>query len=326
MDFKENKEEGFHHLSVMLEECIEGLNISPNGIYVDGTAGGAGHSVEIAKKLDDGLLIAIDKDKTAVGVAAERLSGYPAKVVNGDFRNIPEILDELGIQKVDGILLDLGVSSYQLDTPERGFSYRYDAPLDMRMSQDGISAYDVVNTYSVEELTRVFRDYGEERFAYRIANEIANAREESPVETTFQLVELIKQGIPAATRRTGGHPAKRVFQAIRIEVNQELESLKQVLENSFERLNVGGRFVILTFHSLEDRIVKYSFNDFAKGCECPPQFPICVCGKTPRAERITRKAIKASKEELEVNNRSRSASLRIIEKLREGGDQDSESL
>lgn len=306
----------FKHESVLLYECIDGLNINPEGIYVDGTVGGAGHSIEIAKKLTTGRLIGVDKDPTAVMIASDRLSAYPtAQVIEGDFRNLPFLLEQIGITGVDGILLDLGVSSHQLDTADRGFSYRYDAPLDMRMDSTGLSAYDVVNTYDYNQLTRIFKEYGEERFAGRIANEIINQRQQQPIETTFELVELIKNGIPAATRRTGGHPAKRVFQAIRIEVNDELGALSQVLDNSFNLLNKGGRFAVISFHSLEDRILKGKFRDYSTGCTCPPQFPICVCGKTPKGKRITTKPIVASQKELDENSRSRSAKLRIIEKL-----------
>lgn len=306
----------FEHISVLLNECIENLNIKPDGIYVDGTAGGAGHSREIAKRLTTGRLIAIDKDPDAIKTATERLKPYPAaQVVRGDFKDIPLILDELGIEKVDGILLDLGVSSHQLDTADRGFSYHAEAKLDMRMSQEGLSAYDVVNTYSQEDLTRILRDYSEEKFASKIAWFIVKEREEAPIETTGQLVEIIKKAIPAAARRDGGHPGKRTFQAIRIEVNNELGVLKQCIADSFDRLNNGGRFCIITFHSLEDRITKQMFADFTKGCTCPPEFPICVCGKKPRAKLISKKPIEPSKEELELNNRSRSSKLRVLEKI-----------
>lgn len=306
----------FEHVSVLLEECIQGLAIKPGGVYVDGTAGGGGHSAAIAKQLVTGQLIAIDKDAAAIQAAKERLSPYPwATVVRGDFRDMPALLDELGIEAVDGVLLDLGVSSHQLDTPERGFSYHNDAPLDMRMSGEGLSAADVVNTYSVEDLTRILREYGEEKFAYRIACKIEEARQQAPVKTTRQLAELVKAGIPAAARREGGHPAKRSFQAIRIEVNGEMDSLRQCLDTMFERLTTGGRFAIITFHSLEDRMVKQSFAAYCKGCECPPDFPICVCGKTPRARKVTRKPITASAEELKQNTRSRSAKLRVLEKI-----------
>lgn len=315
LDF--NRTLDFQHTSVMLEECIQGLRIQPEGIYVDGTAGGAGHSVAIAKALTTGTLLAIDKDRSALETAKARLAPYAsARVVQGDFRELGLLLDQEGIDKVDGILLDLGVSSHQLDTPERGFSYRFDAPLDMRMNPSAsVSAYDVVNTYSHGELARVFQRYGEERFAGQIASRIIDARQQKPVETTFELVELIKAGIPAATRRTGGHPAKRVFQAIRIEVNGELDALEEALQAGFFRLRQGGRFVILTFHSLEDRIVKHAFREFSTGCTCPPDFPICVCGKQPKGKLITRKPITASPEELAVNSRSESAKLRIIERI-----------
>lgn len=306
----------FEHVSVLLRETIENLNIKPDGIYVDGTAGGAGHSREIAKHLTTGRLIAIDKDPDAIQTATERLRPYPcAQVVQGDFKDIPQILDQLGIERVDGILLDLGVSSHQLDTAERGFSYHMEAKLDMRMSQEGISAYDVVNTYSQEDLTRILRDYSEEKFASKIAWFIVKERENAPIETTGQLVEIIKKAIPAAARRDGGHPAKRTFQAIRIEVNNELGVLKQCISDSFDRLNIGGRFCIITFHSLEDRITKQMFAEFTKGCICPPEFPVCVCGRKPRAKLVTRKPIEPSKEELEQNNRSRSSKLRVLEKI-----------
>ena len=309
----------FQHVSVLLQESIEGLNIKPNGIYVDGTAGGAGHYSQIARRLDPqqgGRLISIDKDPDAIQTATQRLSPYPAaQVVRGDFKDIPQILDTLGIDRVDGILLDLGVSSRQLDTAQRGFSYHFDSRLDMRMSQQGLSAYDVVNTYSKEELIRILRDYGEEKFAPRIAAAIVQAREEKPVETTFELVDLIKQALPMAAKRGKGHPAKQTFQAIRIEVNHELDYLKECIEGSFERLNPGGRFCIITFHSLEDRIVKQMFHSYTIGCTCPPEFPVCVCGKKPRAKLVPKKPIEPTPEEIEQNNRSRSAKLRVLEKL-----------
>lgn len=309
----------FQHVSVLLEETVQALSVKPGGIYVDGTAGGAGHSSQVAKQLDAGLggrLIAIDKDPDAVVTASERLSPYPAaQVVQGDFKDIPLILDRLGIQKVDGILLDLGVSSHQLDTTERGFSYHSDSRLDMRMSQSGLSAYDVVNSYPERELARVLREYGEEKFSSRIARNIVQAREKKPVETTFELVDLIKGGMPAAAKREKGHPAKRSFQAIRIEVNRELDVLRECIDSSFARLAEGGRFCIITFHSLEDRIVKQMFAAYTVGCTCPPEFPVCVCGKQPRARFVSRKPIEPSKEELERNNRSRSARLRVIEKI-----------
>ena len=313
----------FSHVPVLLEECIQGLAIRPSGIYVDGTAGGAGHSREIAKRLGpQGRLIAIDKDPDAVAIAGERLREFPqATVVQNDFANIPLVLDELGIDRVDGILLDLGVSSHQLDTAERGFSYNFDAPLDMRMSQSGLSAYDIVNTYSVEDITRILREFSEEKFAYRIAQNIEKARQQKPVETTFELVEIIKQSIPAAARREGGHPAKRTSQALRIAVNQELDHLSICLDDAFERLAPGGRFAVITFHSLEDRMVKQKFAALAKGCICPPDFPVCVCGHKPRAKLVNRKPIEATEEELAANKRSHSAKLRVCERLPEGEEQ-----
>jgi len=308
----------FEHISVLLQECMDGLNIKPDGIYIDGTAGGAGHSSEIAKRLDPekGRLIAFDKDPDAIKVATERLAPYKcAQVVQSDFSQIPSVLDELGIDYVDGILLDLGVSSHQLDTAERGFSYHADAPLDMRMSQSGFSAKDLVNTWDVSSMARIFREFGEERYALPIAKNIAKFREKKPLETTGELVEIIKASIPAAARREGGHPAKRTFQAIRIAVNGELDSLSQCLDGAFERLAPDGRFCIITFHSLEDRMVKQKFAALTKGCICPPDFPICVCGHKPKAKLPYRKPIEPSKEELEANNRSRSARLRVAERL-----------
>ena len=308
----------FSHVSVLLNETIESLDIKPDGIYIDGTAGGAGHSREIAKRLTTGRLIAVDKDPDAIAVATERLKPYScATVVRNDFRNIKAIADELGIEKVDGILLDLGVSSHQLDEAQRGFSYHSDAPLDMRMSQQGMSARDVVNGYSEKDITRILRDYGEEKFASRIARAIVTAREKAPIETTLQLAEIIKNAIPAATRREGGHPAKRSFQAIRIEVNGELTALECALDDAFDLLSVGGRLSIITFHSLEDRMCKRRFAEFTSGCTCPPEFPVCVCGKTPRGKLTTKKPITAGEEELAENNRSRSAKLRTIQKLKD---------
>lgn len=306
----------FEHIPVLLEECLQGLAIRPDGIYVDGTAGGAGHSSQIARRLTTGHLLALDKDPDALKIAAQRLSEYPAATVHqSDFADMAAVLQREGIDQVDGILLDLGVSSHQLDTPERGFSYSVDAPLDMRMSQSGLSAADVVNTWPVEELTRILREYGEERFAPRIARNIAEARQQAPLSTTGQLVDIIYASIPAKARAEGGHPAKRTFQAIRIAVNGELDSLRRCLDTAFDRLAPGGRFVIITFHSLEDRIVKQSFAGYCKGCTCPPDFPVCVCGNKPRAKLITRKPIVATPQELERNRRSKSAKLRIIEKL-----------
>ena len=306
----------FQHVSVLLNESIEGLNIKPDGIYVDGTAGGAGHSSEIAKRLKTGRLIALDKDPDAIATATERLSKYPcATVVRSDFAEIPTVLDNLGIDKVDGVLLDLGVSSHQLDEAERGFSYHSEAPLDMRMSQEGLSAYDLVNGASGAELAKILYDYGEEKFAPRIVNAILDARAVKPIETTTELADIVRNAVPAAVRRKEGHPARKTFQAIRIAVNGELDRLSEALDRAFERLAPGGRFAIITFHSLEDRMVKQAFAEYTKGCTCPPEFPVCVCGKTPRGKLVSRKPIEPTPEELEVNHRSRSAKLRIIEKL-----------
>lgn len=308
----------FKHIPVMLDECIEGLAIKPDGIYCDGTAGGAGHSKEIAKRLDGakgGRLIAIDRDPEAVKTASERLKGLPAKVVHGNYSEILEIIHNEGISGVDGILLDLGVSSYQLDNAERGFSYHADAALDMRMSSEGLSAYDVVNGYDYQNLSRIIFEYGEEKFSRNIARKIIAAREEKPIETTLELAEVIKSAVPQKVRREK-NPCKKTFQAIRIEVNAELEHLKIALDKAFEALNAGGRLCIITFHSLEDRIVKRKFAEFCKGCTCPPEFPQCVCGKTPDGKLVNRKPIVASGEELEINKRSHSAKLRIIEKIK----------
>ena len=308
----------FKHVSVLLNECLDALNIKDDGIYVDCTLGGAGHSSHILKHLSKkGLLIGIDQDTDALKAAKERLKDYDnVKYVHSNFYNIDSILNELGIEKVDGILMDLGVSSYQLDEGERGFSYMKDAPLDMRMNRDReFSAYDVVNSYSMEDLWRIIRDYGEEKFAKRVAEFIVNKREEKPIETTLELVDIIKAAIPAKARREGPHPAKRTFQAIRIEVNGELEILNKAIEDGVNRLNKGGRMAIITFHSLEDRIVKLKFRELANPCTCPKEFPICVCGKKPLVKLISRKAIEPSKEEVEENPRSRSAKLRVIERF-----------
>ncbi|MDO5039034.1 16S rRNA (cytosine(1402)-N(4))-methyltransferase RsmH [Clostridium sp.] len=308
----------FKHISVLLNECLEGLNIKKDGKYVDCTLGGAGHSSQIIKRLDkDGLLIGIDQDKDALKAASKRLEQYNNKIlVHNNFYNIGEIIDSLNIGNVDGILMDLGVSSYQLDEGERGFSYMQDAPLDMRMNRDNeFSAYNVVNEYSEEELFKIIKDYGEEKFAKRIANFIVERRSEGPINTTLELVDIIKSAIPAKARREGPHPAKRTFQAIRIEVNGELRILNKAIEDGVERLNKGGRMAIITFHSLEDRIVKLKFRDLANPCKCPKEFPICVCGKKPTVKLVSRKAIEPSKEEVTENPRSRSAKLRVIEKL-----------
>ena len=308
----------FKHVSVLLSECIEGLNIKENGIYVDGTLGGGGHSSEILKKLSrDGLLIGIDQDKDALKAAGLRLQNFNnVKFVHSNFYNIDSILNNLQIEKIDGMLMDLGVSSYQLDTGDRGFSYMQDAPLDMRMNRENsLSAYEVVNNYEEEEIYRIIRDYGEEKFAKRIARFIVENREKKPIETTLELVEIIKSAIPAKARREGPHPAKRTFQAIRIEVNSELSILNKAIEDGVNRLNKGGRMAIITFHSLEDRIVKLKFKELATACTCPKEFPICVCGGKAKVKIITRKAIEPSKEEVEENPRSRSAKLRVVEKI-----------
>lgn len=306
----------FNHISVLLEESVNALDIKPDGIYVDGTAGGAGHSREIAKRLTTGRLIAFDKDPQAVEVATERLKEFPnAQVVHSDFSEMCNVLDSLSIEKVDGILLDLGVSSYQLDNAERGFSYHSDAKLDMRMSMEGISAYDIVNEYPVEELARILREYGEEKLAYKIALNIDRNRKTKPIETTSELSHIINSSFPPKMRWEGKNPSKRSFQAIRIAVNSELDSLSKVLDTAFERLNENGRFAIITFHSLEDRMVKQKFNSLSKGCICPPDFPVCVCGCKPQGKLVSRKAIEPTEQELEINQRSRSAKLRVIEKI-----------
>jgi len=308
----------FSHYSVLLSECMDGLNIKPDGIYVDGTAGGAGHSSEIAKRLDSGQLIAIDQDETAVAVATQRLGTLQKNttVVRSNFCEIAKVCENLSIDGVDGVLLDLGVSSYQLDTAERGFSYSADAPLDMRMdNRKSLSAYTVVNTYSEQEIKKILFDYGEERFAPQIAAAIVRERNKKPIETTAELSDIVKYAIPSAAREGGHHPAKRSFQAIRIEVNAELDVIEPAIRDAVSLLNVGGRIAIITFHSLEDRIVKQTFASLATGCTCPKNFPICVCGNKPKVKIITKKPILPSKEELEENPRSRSAKLRIAEKI-----------
>lgn len=308
----------FKHVSVLLKECIDNLNIKENGIYVDCTLGGAGHSSEIIKKLSkNGRLIGIDQDEDAIKAAGERLKAYSnVTYVHDNFYNIDSILQNLNIEKVDGILMDLGVSSYQLDEASRGFSYMHDAPLDMRMNRESSrSAYEVVNKYSEDQLYNVIKNYGEEKFAKRIANFIVEHRENKSIDTTLQLVEIIKAAIPARFRREGPHPAKRTFQAIRIEVNKELEILEKAITDSVERLNSGGRIAIITFHSLEDRIVKTTFKKLQDPCECPKEFPICICGKKPVLKIITKKPIEANEQELEINPRSRSAKLRVGQKI-----------
>lgn len=309
----------FSHVSVLLRECIEQLNIKPDGIYVDCTAGGGGHSLEIVKRLTDGgRLIAIDRDEDALHAAGARLAGYADRVtfVHSNYAALQSVLADLGISQVDGVLADLGVSSYQLDTAERGFSYMQDAPLDMRMDREQpLRAYDVVNTYSEEELRRILFDYGEEKFARNIAANIVKKRNERPIETTLELAELVKSSMPKAAREGGHHPAKRTFQAIRIEVNSELSSIPPALDAAVHALRPEGRIAVITFHSLEDRLVKQKFAALASGCTCPREFPVCVCGKKPVVRIITKKPVTAGDDELEVNPRSRSAKLRVAEKI-----------
>ena len=309
----------FSHRSVLLDECIEALNIKPDGIYVDGTAGGGGHSLEIAKKLTaGGRLIAIDRDDAAIAAATERLKDYSERVtfVRNNFSSIKESCLDLGIDRIDGVLLDLGVSSYQLDTVERGFTHNSDAPLDMRMDRrNDLDAYTVVNTYSADQLKKVIYNYGEERFAPKIAAAIVRHREKEAITTTGQLVDIIKSAIPLSAREGGHHPAKRTFQAIRIEVNGELDAIEPTIRNATDILAPEGRIAIITFHSLEDRIVKQTYADLASGCSCPRDLPVCVCGRKPRVNVLTRKPILPSERELEENPRSRSAKLRVAEKI-----------
>ncbi|MBU5306756.1 16S rRNA (cytosine(1402)-N(4))-methyltransferase RsmH [Clostridioides mangenotii] len=309
----------FHHVSVLLNECIDGLNIKPDGVYVDCTMGGAGHSKEIVKKLSsEGLFIGIDQDINAINTAKERLNEYSDRVkfIHSNFENIKSELEKLGITKIDGVLADLGVSSHQLDEADRGFSYMQDAPLDMRMDvRSEFSAYDVVNSYSEDELNRIIKEYGEENWSRRIAKFIVEAREESPIKNTGELVEIIKKAIPKKARIDGPHPAKRTFQAIRIEVNNELGVITSLIRDVASIMNIGGRICIITFHSLEDRIVKNEFKYLATDCICPPELPICQCDKEKEVKVITRKPTLPSKEEIEVNPRSRSAKLRVAEKI-----------
>ena len=309
----------FSHKSVLLWECMEGLAIRPDGIYIDGTAGGAGHSSCIASHLSEGgRLIALDQDEVAVQTATARLAafGERATVVRSNFREVERVCRDLGIEQIDGMLLDLGVSSYQLDTAERGFSYQADAPLDMRMDlRNPLSAYEVVNEYSEERIKRILFEYGEERFSGRIASAILRAREQAPIRTTGELVRIVKGAIPAAARDGGHHPAKRTFQALRIEVNAELDVIEPAIRSAVSMLREGGRIAIITFQSLEDRIVKQTFADLASGCTCPKNFPVCVCGKKPKVKVVTRKPILPGEAELEENPRSRSAKLRVAEKL-----------
>ena len=307
----------YEHKSVLLEETIENLLIKPDGIYVDGTLGGGGHSYEIAKRLTGGRLIGIDQDEAAIMAARERLKEFEDKVtiVRSNYSNIKQILADCSISQVDGIILDLGVSSYQLDTPERGFSYMEDAPLDMRMdTRVATTARDIVNNYSETELYRIIRDYGEDNFAKNIAKHIVRQREIKPIETTLELADIVKAAIPKKLWAGAGHPAKRTFQAIRIELNRELEVLKDTLQDMIDLLKPGGRICIITFHSLEDRIVKSSFRTNENPCICPPDFPVCVCGRTAKGRVITKKPILPSKEELDFNKRAKSAKLRVFEK------------
>lgn len=306
----------FSHIPVLLQEAINGLAVKEKGIYIDGTAGGGSHSEAILKKLSSGKLISIDQDPDAIVFLRERLSKYNNSIlVQDNFSNIGEVLNNLSIDFVDGVLLDIGVSSYQFDTPERGFSYRHDAALDMRMSKKGVSAEDLVNNLTWQELAKIISLYGEEKFAKSIALAIVREREETPIKTTGRLSEIIKSAIPAKFRHDSGHPAKKTFQALRIAVNKELEVLEKGLDAAFSVLNPGGRLAVITFHSLEDRITKKKMADWCQGCTCPPEFPICVCNKKPRAKLINKKVIEASPQEVNENPRSRSAKLRICEKL-----------
>lgn len=318
MEHLNEQKTGFSHRSVLLDECIEGLAIKPDGIYVDGTAGGGGHSFEIASHLTTGRLIAIDQDAAAIAAASARLAPYGerAMVVRNNFREIATVCETLGVDGIDGLLLDLGVSSYQLDTPERGFSYQSDAPLDMRMdARRELSAWNVVNEYSEARIKKILYEYGEERYAPAIAAAIVREREKNPIETTAQLSDLIKYAMPPAAREGGHHPAKRSFQAIRIEVNGELDVIEPAIRDAVKLLRPGGRIAIITFHSLEDRIVKQTFADLARGCNCPKEIPICVCGRKPIVKQVNKKPILPGSVELSENPRSRSAKLRVAEKL-----------
>ena len=309
----------FSHYSVMLTECIEGLNIKPDGIYVDCTAGGGGHSIEILKRLKTGKIISIDQDDNALEACKKRFVGYEkcSLLVKNNFSNLEQVLNDLNINYIDGVIMDLGVSSHQLDTAERGFSYNSDAELDMRMDPlSPFSAFNVVNEYTEQQLKEIIRDYGEEKFAHLVAKAIVNKRQASPIKTTLELAEIVKSAIPiAAARKEAQHPAKRTFQAIRIEVNHELDVINPAIDTAVARLNPKGRIVIMTFHSLEDRLVKTAFNDYSQGCKCPKDFPICVCGNKPKLKVITKKPITASQKELNENSRSKCAKLRIAEKL-----------
>lgn len=308
----------FKHKSVLLNECIDALAIKPDGIYLDGTLGGAGHSLEIVRRLTSGRLIGVDRDEVALAAASARLAAYADRVttVHSNFSELDRILDDLGIEAVDGMLFDLGVSSPQLDDAQRGFSYMADAPLDMRMNRcDTLTAYDVVNTWPQEELRRILYEYGEERYAPQIASAIVRRREDAPIETTLALTDVIRSAMPAQALREKQHPAKRSFQAIRIAVNDELGSVERLMHAAIGRLRTGGRLAVITFHSLEDRIVKNAMQAAARGCTCPPEFPVCVCGKKPLVRLISRKPIVSGTQELEENPRARSAKLRVVERL-----------
>ncbi|MBR4511148.1 MAG: 16S rRNA (cytosine(1402)-N(4))-methyltransferase RsmH [Ruminococcus sp.] len=309
----------FSHVPVLLTQTIDGLDIKPDGIYVDCTAGGGGHSSAIAAKLSNkGRLISLDRDPDAVKAASERLSAFGnAQVIHRNYSELDKVLDELGIDAVDGILMDLGVSSYQLDEESRGFSYHSDAPLDMRMSRTGMSAADLVNTFDEQQLAKIIFEYGEEKFSRRIASNIVRAREKAPIETTLQLADIIRESVPQKARRDK-NPCKKTFQAIRIAVNGEFDHLSEGLDKAFDALRPGGRLAVITFHSLEDRIVKQRFAGWCKGCICPPDFPQCVCGRKPQGKLVNRKPLEADEKELESNNRSRSAKLRIIERSASG--------
>ena len=305
----------FVHKPVLFQETIDALAIRPDGLYIDGTAGGGGHSRAILERLTTGRLLSIDQDPDAIRVVRERLGSYPASVIRqGNFSDMARIARECGMEAVDGVLLDIGVSSYQLDNPERGFSYHNDAPLDMRMSQQGESAADLVNRLSWQELADIIRNYGEDKNAARIARGIVAAREQAPIETTGQLAEIVRSSVPAAVRRAEGHPARRTFQALRIAVNGELDCLQQGLQAAFSILKPGGRLAVITFHSLEDRIVKQQMNEWCRGCTCPPEFPVCVCGNKPKGTLVYKKGLAPGEKELAENPRARSARLRVIEK------------
>ncbi|HEX3039026.1 MAG TPA: 16S rRNA (cytosine(1402)-N(4))-methyltransferase RsmH [Caproiciproducens sp.] len=306
----------FQHKPVLFEETINSLNIQPDGIYIDGTAGGGGHSQAILDRLATGKLLSIDQDPDAIKTVTERFKGNPCSVIyQANFSEMAEAAEKLGLAPVDGVLLDIGVSSFQFDNPERGFSYHYDAPLDMRMSKQGVSAKDLVNRLTWQELAQIISRYGEDRNAARIAKGIVQAREQQPIETTLQLAEIVKASVPAAVRREQGHPARKTFQALRIEVNGELDRLSEGLDAAFSVLKPGGRLAVITFHSLEDRIVKQRMAQWCTGCTCPPDFPVCVCGKKPKAELLYKKGLAPGRDELEQNPRSRSARLRVCIKL-----------